>query len=208
MRIIILISLFVCPAFLLHAQTSGNSAANKWSGTASVYYYFIPAEKIPPTITVAADHSSIHIESRYDYEDIHSLSAFVGWDFEKQYNKLDITVTPMAGAVVGHTNGILPGLELNASYKTFTLYSENEYMLDFKGKENYFFYSWSQLSTQIFKNTQAGVLAQSLRWYKTKFDIQRGIYAEYNIGRFTFDAYYFNLFTNSDFAIVSANFSF
>ena len=208
MRIIILISLFLCSSFLLHAQTTGNSAANKWSGIASIYYYFIPGEKIPPTVTVAADHSSIHIESRYNYEDKNSLSAFVGWNFKKQYNKLDITVTPMAGILVGHTNGILPGLELNATYKRFTLYSENEYMLDFKGKENYFFYSWSELSAQIFKNTQAGVLAQSLRWYKTKFDIQRGIYAEYRIGSFTFDAYYFNLFTNSDFAIISANFAF
>ncbi len=208
MRIIILISLFVCSSFLLHAQKAGDSAANKWSGAASVYYYFIPGEKIPPTITVLADHSSIHIESRYNYEDINSLSVFAGWNFEKQYNKLDISVTPMAGAVVGHTNGILPGLEFNASYKRFTLYSENEYMLDFKGRENYFFYSWTQLSAQTLKNIQVGVLAQSLRWYKTKFDIQRGIYAEYNIGSFTFDAYYFNLFTSSDFAIVSACFAF
>ena len=208
MRIIILISLCVCSSFLLHAQTAGDSVANKWSGAASVYCYFIPGERIPPTITVLSDHSSLHIESRYNYEDINSLSVFAGWNFERQYNKLDITVIPMAGAVVGHTNGILPGLELNASYKRFTLYSENEYMLDFKGRENYFFYSWSQLSAQIFKNIQIGVLAQSLRWYKTKFDIQRGVYAEYNVGSFTFDAYYFNLFTNADFAIVSANFTF
>jgi hypothetical protein len=208
MRIIILISLFACSSFLLHAQAAGDSAANKWSGSAEAYYYFIPGEKIPPTITVLADHSSIHIESRFNYEDKNSLSAFAGWNFEKQYNKLDITVTPMAGAIVGHTNGILPGLEFNASYKKFTLYSENEYMLDFKGRENYFFYSWSELNAQTFKNVRVGVLAQSLRWFKTKFDIQRGVYAEYNIGSFTFDAYYFNLFTNSDFAIVSANFNF
>ena len=208
MRIIVLISLFVCSSYLLHAQTADDSAAEKWSGSADVYYYFIPDEKTPPTITACADHKSLHIESRYNYEDINSLSAFAGWNFEKQYNKLDISVTPMAGVVVGHTNGILPGLEFNASYKNFTLYSENEYVIDFKGQENCFFYSWTQLSAQIFKNTQAGVLAQSLRWYKTKFDFQRGIYAEYNTGSFTFDAYYFNPFTNSDFVIVSASFDF
>ena len=139
MRIIILISLFVCSSFLLHAQTTGNPVANKWSGSVEAYYYFIPGEKTPPTITVAADRSSLHIESRYNYEDKNSLSVFAGWNFERQYSKLDITVTPMAGAVVGHTNGILPGLEFNATYAAFTLYSENEYMLDFKGKENYFF---------------------------------------------------------------------
>lgn len=208
MRIIILISLFVCSSFLLHAQAAGDSADNKWSGSAAVYYYFIPGEKTPPTITASASHKSLYIESRYNYEDINSLSAFAGWNMEKQYNKLDISVTPMAGAVVGHTNGIVPGLEFNATYTRFTLYSENEYVLNFKGKEDYFFYSWTQLSRQIFKNIQAGVLAQSLRWFKTKFDIQRGVYAEYNVGSFTFDAYYFNLFTNSEFVIVSANFDF
>ena len=208
MRVIILISLFVCPSYLLHAQTADDSAAKKWSGSAAVYYYLIPGEKTPPTITVCADHKSLHIESRYNYEDINSLSAFAGWNFEKQYNKLDVSVTPMAGAVVGHTNGILPGLEFNASYKSFTLYSENEYVLDFRGREDYFFYSWTELSAQIFKNTQAGIVAQSLRWFKTKFNIQRGMYAEYNTGSFTFDAYYFNPFTNSDFAIVSASFAF
>jgi len=114
----------------------------------------------------------------------------------------------MAGMVAGHTNGIIPGLEITAAYSRFTLYSENEYMLDFKGRENYFFYSWTQLSSQIFKNTQVGFLAQSLRWYQTKFDVQRGIYAEYSAGNFTFDVYHFNPFTDFNFTIVSASYSF
>jgi hypothetical protein len=207
MRAIFLISLFVSPLFLL-AQTADGSTDNAWSGSAAAYYYFIPGDKIPPTITACADHKSLHLESRYNYEDINSLSVFTGWNFEKQYNKLDITATPMAGAVVGKTNGIIPGLEFTAAYSRFTLYSENEYMLDFKGRGNYFFYSWTQLSGQVFKNTQAGVLAQSLRWYQTKFDVQRGIYAEYNMGNFTFDIYHFNPFTNFNFTIISASFGF
>jgi hypothetical protein len=208
MRAIFLISLFVWPSFALHAQTTDDSAGNSWSGSAAAYYYFIPGEKIPPTITVLADHNALHLESRYNYEDINSLSVFAGWNFEKQFNQLDISVTPMAGVAMGHTNGILPGLELTASYKRFTLYSENEYMLDFKGRENHFFYSWTQFSGQIFKNTQAGILAQSLRWYQTKFDVQRGLYAEYNTGSFTFDVYYFNPLTDFNFVIVSASFGF
>ena len=207
MRAIFLISLFVCPLFLL-AQTADDSTGHAWSGSAAAYYYFIPGEKIPPTITACADHKSLHLESRYNYEDINSLSVFAGWNFEKQYNKLDITATPMAGVVVGHTNGVIPGLELTATYLWLTLYSENEYMLDFKGKENYFFYSWTQLSGRVFKNIQAGVLAQSLRWYQTKFDVQRGIYAEYSTGNFTFDVYHFNPFTDFNFTIISASFGF
>ena len=208
MRVIFLISFIACSICTVHAQTTDDSSGNTWSGSAAAYYYLIPGEKIPPTITAFTDHKSLHLESRYNYEDINSLSVFAGWNFEKQYNKLDITATPLAGVLVGHTSGILPGLELNVSYLKFTLYSENEYMLDFKGKDNYFFYSWTQLSAQIFKNTQAGILAQSLRWYQTKFDVQRGIYAEYNTGSFTFDVYHFNPFTSFNFTIVSASFAF
>ena len=194
--------------FIAYSQTGNDSSGNNWSGELSAYFYFIKGDKIPPTFSGIADHGSLHLEARYNYEDKNSLSVFAGYNVEKEFGKFDVTLTPMAGMVVGHSNGILPGLEFNISYSTFTLYSENEYMLDFKGKEDYFFYSWTQLSTQTFKNVSAGVLAQSLRLYKTKFDVQRGIYAEYSKGKFTFDFYYFNMFTDYHFAMAAANFNF
>ncbi len=208
MKPISLTALLICFVFIAHTQESSDSAEKNWSNNLSMYYYFIPGEKTPPTITGYTEHKSLHIECRYNYEDINSFSAFAGKSFEKEIGKLDVTATPMAGMVVGHTNGILPGLEFNIDYGMLNLYSENEYMLDFKGKDNYFFYSWSQLSAQIFKNARAGVLAQSLRWYQTRFDIQRGVYAEYNLNSFTFDAYYFNPFTSYNFGTVSVSFAF
>jgi len=208
MKPISFIALIACFPFNAYTQSNSDSAESNWSGSLAAYYYFIPGDKIPPTITGIADHHALHLESRYNYEDINSLSVFAGYNIEKELGGVDITATPMAGMVVGHTNGILPGLEFNISYKAFTLYSENEYMLDFKGKENYFFYSWTQLSVQVFKNVSTGVLAQSLRWYQTKFDVQRGLYAEYTTGKFTFDFYYFNPFTDYHFIIASANISF
>lgn len=195
------------PAFS-HAQSINDSLKNNWSGSAATYFYFIPGEKIPPTVTAFADTKSLHLEMRYNYEDKNSLSFFAGRNFEKQYKKLDITITPIAGMVVGHTNGIIPGLELNASYTFLNLYSENEYMLDFTGKENYFFYSWTELNATIFENVKAGLLAQSLRWYNTKFDIQRGLYAEYSFNSFTINVYYFNPFSSAYFAMAALSIDF
>jgi hypothetical protein len=208
MKPISFIALIACFPFIAYTQSGSDSAESNWSGSLAAYYYFIPGDKIPPTITGIADHGALHLESRYNYEDINSLSVFAGYNIEKNLGELSIAATPMAGMVVGNTKGILPGLEFTFSYKTFTLYSENEYMLDFKGKENYFFYSWTQLSAEAFKNVSAGVLAQSLRWYQTKFDVQRGLFGEYSTGRFTFDLYYFNPFTDYHFIIASANISF
>lgn len=200
------IALIVLPV-VLNAQQAEDSIQKNWSGSIAGYYYFIPGEENYPTIIGCSDHKSLHLEARYNYEDINTASAFAGYTWEKD-GKFSYSVTPMAGIAVGHSNGILPGFECSASYSKINFYSENEYMLSFKGKEDNFFYSWTQLSASMFKNTQAGVLAQSLRWYKTEFDIQRGIYAEYAPGNFTFDFYYFNLFTNSDFAVASVTYTF
>lgn len=193
---------------VMYAQPGNDTTKSKWSGSFAGYYYFIPDEKIPPTLTGFTDFKSLHLEARYNYEDKNSFSLFTGKNFERQYGKFDLVITPMAGVVVGHTNGILPGLEFSASYSVFNLYSENEYMLDFKGKENYFFYSWTELNAQLLKNLKAGVLAQSLRWYKTQFDVQRGVYAEYSLGQFTFDVYYFNPFTGFNFTMAAMSLEF
>ncbi len=200
------IVLIILPA-VLHAQKNEDSDSTNWSGSAAAYYYFIPGEEIHPTIIGCADYKSLHLEARYNYEDINTASVFAGYTWEKD-GKLSLTVTPMAGIAIGNSGGILPGLECGASYSKINFYSENEYMLSFNGKEDNFFYSWTQLSTDIFKNAQAGVLAQTLRWYKTSFDIQRGVYAEYSVGNFTFDAYYFNPFTKYDFAVASVTVNF
>ncbi|MEO8711163.1 MAG: hypothetical protein ABI405_03515 [Parafilimonas sp.] len=194
------------PGFL-HAQETKNLTKNTWSGSLAGYYYFIPGEEMYPTLISCADFKSLHLEARYNYEDINTASVFAGWTFGKD-SKLSYSVTPMAGIAVGNSNGVLPGLECSATYSAINFYTENEYMFDFTGKENYFFYSWTQLSANTFKNMQAGVLAESLRWFKTKFNVQRGIYAEYSPGNFTFDIYGFNLFTSSDFFMASVTYQF
>ena len=203
---IFLIFLLMLP-FVLHAQQTEDSSEKNWSGSVEGYYYFIPEQNIHPTIIGCADINSLHLETRYNYEDINTASVFAGYTWEKD-GKFSFSVTPMAGVAVGNSSGILPGLECTASYSNVNFYSENEYMLAFSGKENYFFYSWSQLSTGTFKNMQAGVVAQTLRWYQTKFDIQHGVYAEYSLGNFTFDAYYFNPLTHYDFVVASLTYEF
>lgn len=194
---------FLCLQFIVHAQSGGDSADHKWSGAAEADYYIIPGEKTPPTITAYVEHNSWHFETRYNYEDINSFSEFAGYNIEKDFKKGSLAVTPMFGAVAGKSNGLLPGLEITASYSNFNFYSENEYMFDFKGKQDYYFYSWTELSKQVIKNFNVGGIIENLRWYKTNFDTQKGVYAEYNLGNFTLDAYYLNPFSNSSLGVIS-----
>lgn len=88
------------------------------------------------------------------------------------------------------------------------MYSENEYLLSFAGRYGDFFYSWTEFNASVIKNIKLGLVAQSLRLYKTKFDVQKGVYTEYSIGKFSFDAYFFNPFSKYDFYTAAVNYDF
>ena len=192
----------------LYAQDQTDSTETNWSATAAAYCYFISGEELHPTIIATADHKSLHLEARYNYEDVNTVSVFAGYTWEKSSSKFDLNITPMAGISAGNTNGVLPGLEIDASFSKLNFYSENEYMLDFTGKENNFFYSWTQLSTPVLKNTQVGLISESLRWYKTKFDLQKGVYIEYAKRNITLDLYYYNPLSSYDFMVAAVTYEF
>src|SRR5580765_1112778 len=89
-----------------------DSSAQKWSFSASGYYYFLPGENTANLIGYA-DHQSLHLEARYNYEDMKTASAFGGWRFETGKN-FQFAATPMVGFAVGNTDGFIPALELEA----------------------------------------------------------------------------------------------
>jgi len=76
------------------------------------------------------------------------------------------SATPMMGIAFGNTNGFVPRLELDAAYKIFDFYSESEYLIDFAGKENNFFYTWSELAVSPFYFLRTGISAQRTRLYQ------------------------------------------
>ena len=77
----------------------------KWSFSASASTYIVPdfQEYVQPTFT--ADHDWLHIETRYNYEDLATGSTWVGYNFSGG-RKLEWEFTPMLGAVLGRTTGI------------------------------------------------------------------------------------------------------
>jgi hypothetical protein len=202
---ILLIYLF---PFTLHAQeNAGDSSQPKWSFSASGYYYFIPEDKNTLTLIGYADHKALHLEGRYNYEALNTGSAFAGWRFETG-KEFQFGATPMVGIAFGSTNGVIPALELDAAYKIFDFYSESEYLVDFSGKENNFFYVWSELAVSPVDALRTGMSIQRTRLYQTKLDTQRGIFAEYSFRKLTTGAHYFNPFSSDNFVIVSLSVNF
>jgi hypothetical protein len=188
-------------------KVATDSAPPKWSFSAAAYYYIVPDQENTVSVIGYADHQSLHLEGRYNYEDFKTGSLFAGWRFEKG-NKFVFGATPMLGLVVGNTDGFAPALELDASYKIFDYYSETEYVLDFSGKENNFLYTWGELGVTPFNRFRTGISYQRTRLYQSQFEIQRGIFAEYQFWKLTTGLYYFDPFSNSQFVIASLSIDF
>jgi hypothetical protein len=192
---------------LFGQETNKDSADSRWSFSLGGYFYFIPEDKNTYTLIGSADHKNLHLETRYNYEDVNTASAFAGWRFDLG-KKVQFSVTPMLGFAVGNSDGLVPAVELEASYKKFDFYSESEYMIDFAAKENNFFYVWSELAITPVDPLRTGISIQKTRLYQTGRDVQRGVFAEYSFWKLTAGVYYFNPFSSEDFVICSLSIAF
>src|SRR4051812_1430555 len=145
-----------------------------WSFSASASIYVVPndQEYVQPTFT--ADRGGLHLEARYNYENLETGSAWVGYNFSGG-KALEWTFTPMLGGVFGNTTGIAPGFKGSLSWWKLELSSEGEFVFDAGTSEGNFFYTWSELSISPVDWFRFGLVGQRTRAYQTDVDIQRGL---------------------------------
>jgi hypothetical protein len=169
--------------------------------------YVIPDEENYLWPTVSADRDWLHLEARYNYEDLDSASFFAGANFEFG-EKVKLTLTPMLGGLVGGTNGIIPALEADLSVGLFEAYGEAEYVFDLEDDSNRYFYMWSELSLWPADWFRLGLVTQRTRVYQTERDIQRGLLAGFAVGKLEGTVYFFNPGSSDHFTVVSLGVSF
>ena len=104
----------------------------------------------------------------------------------------------MIGGVVGHSNGIAPGVETTLTFKDFELYSESEYYFDFKSSENFFLYTWTDLVYSPKEWLWFGISGQRTRLFETDIDIQRGLLIGAGLKKWELTMYGYNLFGSHD----------
>jgi hypothetical protein len=187
---------FLVLAVLLPAvmplQANGQSEAPAaWETSAALYGYWYPAEAVTFLPIVRADRGQLHLEGRYNYEDVRTGSVFAGWNLSWE-GDVDGTFTPMVGLVVGQTSGIAPALELDASYDPISLYTEWEYVFDFEDRSSDFFYSWTELTVYPADWIRIGVVGQSTRVVDTGREVQRGFLVGGEHGNFGLTFHMFN----------------
>jgi hypothetical protein len=146
-----------------------SATASGWNHSIGISSYIFSDDFfVLPVYQVNKDW--LHLKARYHYEDENTFSAWFGYNFSGGEN-FEYTITPMIGGIVGNTDGLAPGLELDFLFYGFEFYSESEYVFDFDGKEDYFYYNWTDFTYSPLDWLWFGISIQRTRLYETDLEI-------------------------------------
>ena len=177
-------------------------ATSPWEFSGSLFVSDPPGSEARTTAILYGDRGPLHLELRYNYEDLDTGSVFGGWTFAGG-EALEYAVTPMLGLVGGETEGVAPGLELDLAWRRFAWYSESEYLLDTEDSSDDFFYSWSTLTYGFTDWLAAGAVSERSKLVETDFEVQWGLALELQFQRLGVAMYSYNLGTNDAYTVVS-----
>lgn len=195
---ILLFTIFFFP--LTYSQGENTPQKSEWSFAAETDLYFTDPFIFLPIFI--ADKENLHLEARYNYEDLKTFSGWVGYNFFGG-DELEYFITPMIGAAAGRTDGIAPGLEITLSYFGFELYSESEYLFDFASSEYNFFYSWADLTYSPTDWLWFGISGQRTQLYQSDVEVERGLILGGSYRNIEITSYFYNPFTEDFFFMLS-----
>jgi hypothetical protein len=173
-----------------------------WELSGNVFYSDPPGSEDRLTPILYADRGPLHLELRYNYEDLETASFFTGWTFELE-GEVETAITPMLGAVAGDTDGIAPGLELDVGWRRLAWYAEAEYLFDEDDRDDDFFYSWSTLTYGITDWLAAGLVTERSKLVDTDFSVQHGLALELAREHVGLSLYAYNLGSDDSYAVVA-----
>jgi hypothetical protein len=101
----------------------------KWEFSLSTFTYLAQHARDYVNPNFTADHDWLHLEARYNYEELKTGSVWLGYNFSTG-KKLKLEVTPMLGGVFGDITGIAPGYTITIRYKSIELSTQAEYFFD------------------------------------------------------------------------------
>lgn len=209
-----ILALLCTDAVQLPAQATPGSVSTKaavarqpWRYNLTVDGYIVPDGTSYADPMLTADHNRLHLEARYNYENLQTGSLWVGYNFSAG-KTLSVSVTPMIGGVFGRTNGVAPGCEASLTYKKIEASISNEYLFDAGSKAGNFYYMWPQLSFSPVDWLHIGVVAQSTKAYQTAVDTQRGFLVGFSHKQYEFTTYVLNPQLDTPTVVLEAGVSF
>lgn len=157
------------------APLEGDTERNetKWEFSLSTFTYLDQHGRDYANPTFTADRDWLHLEARYNYEELKTGSAWLGWNLSTG-TKVAFEVTPMLGGVFGDITGIAPGYTITVRYRTIELSTQGEYIFDAGTSSGNFFYSWSELSASPADWFRVGIVVERTQASGSNSDVRRG----------------------------------
>jgi hypothetical protein len=179
---------------------------NSWEVTAALNLYVLPDNTYLNPVA-SADRNRLHLEARYNYEDLNTGSVFAGYNFSTG-DSVELNVTPIIGGVFGNSKGVAPGFLFELNYQKISISSEGEYFFSSDDKESNFFYSWSEVLYSPADWIWLGFAGQRTRVYQTDLEIQRGFVVGFGRENLEISGYIMNLGWDDVFGLVSVGYHF
>jgi len=145
----------------------------KWEFSLSTFTYLAQHARDYANPNFTADRDWLHLEARYNYEELKTGSVWFGYNFTTG-KKLKLEVTPMLGGVFGDITGIAPGYTITVRYKSIELSTQAEYFFDAGTSDGDFFYSWSELSASPADWLRLGIVVERTQASGFSSDVRRG----------------------------------
>jgi hypothetical protein len=142
-----------------------------------------------PTFT--ADHEWLHLEARYNDENLRTGSFWIGYNFAWGEN-WKFEVTPVIGGVVGRTDGVAPGCETSITWNKLNFSLDNEYVFSAASKSGNFYYAWPQITYQLLPWLRVGAAAQHTKFFQAEATIERGFLVGFDYKKYQFTTYVLN----------------
>jgi len=179
-------------ALAVQAGPQDVPAQRNWEFSLITDGYLAPDQDGYASPSFAADHQWLHLEARYNYEDLRTGSVWAGYNLNAGHT-LALRVTPMAGVVFGASDGVAAGCEASLTYKKVELSVSNEVVFETRGRTSSFYYAWPQLTYSPIQWLHVGLAAQRTKVYHTGLDTQRGFLFGMSWKELTFTTYVFNV---------------
>ena len=188
------------------AQEVSSPPEKTWNFSIEANNYFFSGEYILlPVFRV--DKDKLHLEARYNYEDLETFSGWVGYTFSGG-NTVTYTLTPMLGGVVGNSNGMAISMLATVNFKAFEFYTEMENLVDFNTKDNNFYYAWTDFSYSPTDWLWLGLSGQRTRLYQTDLEIQKGFFVGAGWKSWELTTYVYNVVFDDPFLLVTVGLEF
>jgi len=165
--------------------------ADTWAFSASLSTLFLPEDDDFASLALDADLESWHFGARYNNEAVGTASLWSGPSFSVG-DVVVFDLTLMFGGVFGEMRGFAPGFLATLGWWKLELYGEGEYVFDTRSRDDWYYYSWSELTITPLEWLTLGTVAERTRAFKTDLDLQRGLLLGLQYEEFYFTGYVLN----------------